>query len=82
MFVLLFQDIGEDRISAGDRALDIFRKKQVPLVPMSVEEAVENLQFIGHDFFMFLDKETLSVQVVYKRTEEGYGVLTPVLPKK
>merc|ERR1712224_644682 len=67
-------------LSDEDVELKIYRKKEVDLIPMAVEDAVESLQFLGHDFFMFLDKEDKDIKVVYRRNIKGYGVLTPVYP--
>jgi len=67
-------------LSDEDVELKIYRKKEVDLIPMAVEDAVESLQFLGHDFFMFLDKEDKEIKVVYKRDVAGFGVLSPKLP--
>lgn len=45
--------------------------------PMSVEEAVFSLGYVDHDFFVFRDKETNEVSVVYKRNAGGYGLINP-----
>ncbi|MBC7288697.1 MAG: ribosome-associated translation inhibitor RaiA [Armatimonadetes bacterium] len=56
---------------------DIVRMKYVPLKPMTAEEAAMQMELLGHDFFMYLDAETESVAVVYRRKAGGYGVLMP-----
>jgi len=71
------EDIEAQAMSASDAELLIHRKKVIDLVPMSVEDAVEGLQYLGHDFFVFLDKDTNRVNVVYRRDHEGFGVLIP-----
>jgi len=46
--------------------------------PMSVQEALEQLQVIDHDFYMFLNKETNEINVIYERkTHGGYGLIQP-----
>jgi putative sigma-54 modulation protein len=46
---------------------------------MSAEEAVLQLELIGHDFFMFLNADTDTVSVVYRRRDGGYGLIEPQL---
>jgi len=55
----------------------IYRRKTVEVSPMSELEAIEQMELLGHDFFMFLNTETNKVSVTYKRGEGGYGVLIP-----
>ena len=42
---------------------------------MTVEEAVVQMEMLEHNFFVFLNMETDSVNVVYKRSDNNYGVL-------
>lgn len=55
----------------------VLRTKSLQLEPMSVDDAIEQMDAIGHDFFVFRELESDSIQVVYKRKQEGYGVLIP-----
>ena len=48
---------------------------------MTVEDAVESLQFLGHSFFMFLDKRSREINVVYKRDVAGSS-LAPRKPMR
>ena len=48
---------------------------QVDLKPMSPEEAVLQMDLLGHDFFIFEDAETEGVSLVYKRHDDQYGLL-------
>jgi len=73
-------DVAAQSVPGKYADLNIYRKKQVDLIPMTIEDAVESLQFLGHDFFMFLDKDSNEIKVVYKRHIAGFGVLTPVFP--
>lgn len=54
---------------------EIVRIKRVNMVPMSAEEAVLQMNLVGHDFFAFLDAETDTVSVVYRRKAGNYGLL-------
>ena len=44
---------------------------------MSPEEAVLQLELIGHDFFVFQNAETGEVNVLYRRKDGGYGLIEP-----
>ena len=51
--------------------------KTFPFKPMSVEEAILQMNLVGHDFYVFKDAETLETCVVYKRRAGGYGLIVP-----
>lgn len=54
---------------------DVIRRKTVSLIAMSEDEAIEQMELIGHTFFMFFNAQSGAVNVVYKRHQGGYGVL-------
>lgn len=51
------------------------RKKRFDLKPMSPEEAVLQMNLLGHDFFLFKDQDTFEVSLVYRRGDGGYGLI-------
>ena len=53
----------------------IVKKKKFELIPMSVDEAIVQMELLAHSFYVFLNIESDSVNVVYKRDDGGYGVL-------
>lgn len=53
----------------------IVRTKRFALKPMDVEEAVMQMELLGHDFFVFRDAESSEVSVVYKRRDGNYGLI-------
>ena len=55
----------------------IVKTKQFTLHPMSAEEAVEQLELVGHDFFVFQNAESEQINVVYRRNDGGYGLIEP-----
>ena len=55
----------------------IVRTKQFAVKPMSAEEAVLQLELVGHDFFVFRNADTDAINVVYRRTKGGYGLIEP-----
>jgi len=64
---------------ADEEASPIVKTKQFEVKPMGAEEAVLQLELIGHDFFMFVNAETDAVNVVYRRRDGGYGLIEPQL---
>ncbi len=58
----------------------IARRKKFVLIPMTEDEAVEQMRMLGHDnFFVFFNAEKNSVQVVYRRRNGTYGLIEPVI---
>ena len=55
--------------------LKIVRTKQISLKPMDPEEAVLQMDMLGHDFFVFEDAETNGTSVVYRRKDGRYGLI-------
>jgi putative sigma-54 modulation protein len=55
----------------------IVKTKQFPVTPMSPEEAVLQLELIGHDFFVFRNAESEIINVVYRRRDGDYGLIEP-----
>jgi putative sigma-54 modulation protein len=72
--ILNFDDIPDIEASEED-PLAIARRKKFLLHPMSPEEAILQMELVGHAFFVFLNMETDSVGVVYKRNDDTYGLL-------
>ncbi len=56
---------------------EIIRTKTFPLKPMSPDEAILQMNLLGHQFFVFIDDQTEQTCVVYKRNDGGYGLLVP-----
>lgn len=54
---------------------NIVKVKKFPMKPMSAEEAILQMNMVGHDFYMFRNLENGEVNVVYKRKHGGYGVI-------
>ncbi|HKA26793.1 MAG TPA: ribosome-associated translation inhibitor RaiA [Gaiellaceae bacterium] len=55
----------------------IVKTKQFAVKPMSAQEAVLQLELIGHDFFVFRDADSDEVNIVYRRRQGGYGLIEP-----
>jgi len=55
----------------------LVRRKKFDLMPMSQDEAIMQMELLGHTFYVFLNMETDTVNVVYKRKDGNYGLLEP-----
>ena len=55
----------------------IMRSKKFPIKPMTVDEAILQMNLLTHSFFVFTNSETNQVNVVYKRKDENYGLIEP-----
>jgi ribosomal subunit interface protein len=58
----------------GDGPL-VVREKSHPAEPMELDDALYEMELVGHDFFLFIDKETSAAAVVYRRKGYNYGVI-------
>lgn len=67
-------DTGEDY---EEDAEFVIRTKSFYFKPMSVEEAIMQMNLLGHEFFVFRDAVTEEVCVVYRRKDGDYGLITP-----
>ncbi|MCL2493019.1 MAG: ribosome-associated translation inhibitor RaiA [Clostridiales bacterium] len=76
-----FEDIPDYTAETAeeDDTIEIARRKRFDLLPMTEEEAVLQMELVGHSFFVFLNMDTDSVSVVYKRKGGTYGLLEPSL---
>jgi putative sigma-54 modulation protein len=58
----------------------IARRKKFIILPMTEDEAVEQMRLLGHDnFFIFFNAEQNSIQVLYRRRNGSYGLIQPVI---
>ena len=60
-----------------DGAYEVVRRKHIYVKPMAVEEAILQMNMLGHQFFMFRSEETGEISVVYRRKDGAYGLLEP-----
>ena len=56
----------------------LVRTKRFPVKPMPVEEALLQMNLLGHDFFVFRNADTEEVNVVYRRKDGNYGLIEPL----
>ncbi|AQW21834.1 ribosomal subunit interface protein [Lentilactobacillus curieae] len=61
--------------SDDDSKFDVVRTKRVSLKPMDNEEAILQMDMLGHDFFIYEDAETSGIDIVYRRNDGRYGLI-------
>lgn len=62
----------------SNEQFNIVREKRFDVEPMTVEEAVLQMNMLNHSFFIFTNAESNELNVVYKRHDDDYGLLIPV----
>lgn len=67
----------DEGIEEDDESLDIVieRRKKFDMKPMNPEEAVLQMELIGHGFYMFRNVDSDEISIVYKREDGGYGLI-------
>ncbi|PYI51186.1 ribosome hibernation-promoting factor, HPF/YfiA family [Paenibacillus flagellatus] len=60
-----------------DDDLELVRTKRFNLKPMDVEEAILQMNMVGHSFFVFANADSKQVNVVYRRNDGKYGLIEP-----
>lgn len=56
---------------------DVVKTKKFFVKPLSTDEAILQMNLLGHEFFMFRNEDTGEINVVYKRNDGAYGLLVP-----
>lgn len=67
----------ESELAESEDSIVISKVKRFEMHPMSVEEAILQMNLLQHNFYMFLSSENGTYNVVYKRDEDDYGVIVP-----
>ena len=60
-----------------EKEMSVVKQKKFKLTPMTVDEAKEELELLGHSFYVFLEAKTNTVQVLYKRNDGDLGLIEP-----
>jgi putative sigma-54 modulation protein len=55
----------------------VVRVKRFRVPPISEEEAIEQMELLGHNFYVFFNRERSAINVLYRRTDGSYGVIEP-----
>lgn len=70
----------EEASAAQAEMTPVERRKDIHLAPMSEAEAIEQMELLGHNFFLFFNADTGKINALYKRATGGYGILVPQAP--
>lgn len=60
-----------------DEGISIVKSKRFPVKPMDAEEACMEMELLGHSFFVFRERDTDEIHVVYKRKDGQFGIIAP-----
>lgn len=71
-----------DTLPDYDDDAEIVRRKVILMAGMSEHDAIDQMELLGHPFFVFLNSETNTVNVLYRRESGGYGILVPQTPNQ
>lgn len=69
------KELAEPIPAPVEKARSVVRRKEYALTPMTVEDAVEELELVGHSFYVFEDRATRRVCVLYRRNDGDYGLI-------
>jgi putative sigma-54 modulation protein len=69
----------EEEEEYEEEASTIVRTKRFRMIPMDADEAIEQMELLGHDFFVFYNADDGQVNVIYRRKDGDYGLLQPEL---
>ncbi|MDO4746115.1 MAG: ribosome-associated translation inhibitor RaiA [Bacillota bacterium] len=72
---VMFADLPVYEDEVAEEEIKVVKKKKFELTPMTVDEAILQMELLEHSFFVFLNIETDAVNVVYKRDDKDYGLL-------
>jgi putative sigma-54 modulation protein len=64
-------------VTEEESDLKVIRTKRFILKPMDTEEAILQMDMLGHNFFVFTNAETNQVNVIYRRKDGKYGLIEP-----
>ena len=71
------KDIVEEGV-VEEEEKQIIKKKSFELIPLSQDDAILQMEMLGHSFLVYLDAESGNVCVVYKRKDGNYGLIEPI----
>jgi len=72
---LKFDDTNIEEHEEETDEFKVVRSKKFPIKPMTVEEAILQMNMLGHSFYMFLNADTMEANVVYRRKDGNYGLI-------
>ena len=61
-----------------EKPLSVVKNKKFKLTPLTVQEAIEEMELLGHSFFVYKDAKTEEIKILYKRLDGDLGLIEPV----
>ncbi len=62
-----------------EKKRQLVRSKSFALTPMTVEDAVDEIDLVGHSFYVFANKSTSKVNILYRRKDGDYGLIEAIM---
>ncbi len=72
------ETFAEEAFAETEEDISVTKVKKFEILPMTVEEAILQMNLLSHEFYLFRNAESGMLNVVYKRKEHDYGVIEPV----
>lgn len=69
------KEFNMDNIVEETNDEEVVKRKKIDIKPMSLDEAILQMELLGHNFYMYKDSDINSIALVYKRNDGGYGVI-------
>lgn len=66
-----------EQVEAQETERKLVKTKRFTIEPMSLEEAIEQMERLGHNFFLFFDSDAEEVKLLYRRKDGNYGLIEP-----
>jgi len=68
-------DFDLEKMKTEILATNLVKQKKINLEPMTTDDAILQMEMLGHDFFIFLNSENNKISVIYLREDQNYGVI-------
>ncbi|WP_315081619.1 ribosome hibernation-promoting factor, HPF/YfiA family [uncultured Clostridium sp.] len=69
--------VGLSPVAADEEEAKLVKRKRFGVKPMDIDEAILQMELVGHSFFVYQDVESNKINVIYKRKDGDYGLLDP-----
>ncbi len=70
-----FENFTSNEEEKNESKRKIVKRKKIEVKPMNEEEAILQMELLGHEFYMYKDSDTNEPAVVYKRKDSNYGLI-------
>ena len=66
-----------EAVEPAESERKVVKVKRFPIKPMALDEAIEQMELLSHDFFLFFDADAEGLKLLYRRKDENYGLIEP-----